>query len=69
MLPEFPKHCNAEGTLSEYFRNIACRLGLALKVLLKRELSIIDSKNDALSTGLSNTYKNTQTFFHRQVVL
>ena len=21
------KHCNAEGTLSEYFRNIACRLG------------------------------------------
>ena len=27
MFPRCPEHCNAEGTLSEYFRNIACRLG------------------------------------------
>ena len=27
MFPGCPKHCNAEGTLSEYSRNIACLLG------------------------------------------
>ena len=28
MFPGCPKHCNTEGTLSEYFWNIACRLGI-----------------------------------------
>ena len=27
MFPECPEHCNAKVTLSEYSRNIACRLG------------------------------------------
>ena len=27
MFPKCPEHRNAEGTLSEYSRNIACRLG------------------------------------------
>ena len=27
MYPGSPEHCNAEGTISEYSRNIACRLG------------------------------------------
>ena len=27
MFPRCLEHCNAEGTLSEYLRNIACRLG------------------------------------------
>ena len=27
MFPGCPEHCNVEGTLSEYSRNIACRLG------------------------------------------
>ena len=27
MFPECPEHCNAEGTLSEYSCNVACRLG------------------------------------------
>ena len=66
MLPEFAEHCNARGTLNKYFQNITCWLGLALMILLKSKLSIIHSKNDALSTGLSNTYKNTQKLFHIQ---
>ena len=28
MFPGCPEHCNVEGGLSKYFRNIACRLGM-----------------------------------------
>ena len=27
MVPGCPEHCNVEGTLGEYSRNIACQLG------------------------------------------
>ena len=31
MFPGCPEHCNAEGTLCKYSRNIACRLGCECK--------------------------------------
>ena len=38
MFPGCPEHCNVEGTLSEYSRNIPCRLG-------RKRLSL-DTKNE-----------------------
>ena len=35
MFPGCPEHCNAEETLSEYSRNIACRLGKSFKYKTK----------------------------------
>ena len=55
MFPGCPEHCNAEGTLSEYSRNIACRLGIRLNathyfimnIPNKRELQQIASSHSS----------------------